>query len=197
MGPDQTGLACWGVTLPDSTYVTLGLLAKRPGSGYDTASLAERSISYFWPISRTQLYHELARLEQLGWANGTAVVQDRYPDKRVYEPTAAGLAALRGWLDDAFRPRRQRGQETIVLKVFLGSFMTPERLTAQLREHREQADRLRSELSGVVAHLEAKGPGPQAFGLAAARYGVLRAEAAIAWTEEVQALLEQHQVMAD
>ena len=80
------------------TFVVLGLLAKRPGSGYDIVAFAERTISFFWPLSRSQLYAELARLEELGWASGTTVEQDRYPNKRVYTPTRAGMTALREWL---------------------------------------------------------------------------------------------------
>ena len=59
-------------------------------------------------------------------------------------------------------------------------------------DHKEQAEKLHAELSAVVGHLDAKGPtGPHRFGRAAARYGVLQAEATIAWTEEVQSLLQE------
>jgi len=173
-----------------STFVVLGLLAKKPGSGYELAAFADRTARFFWPISRSQLYAELSRLEQLGWARGTAVRQERYPDKRVYEPTADGLTALQAWLDDAPQ-QRQRGQELTVLMTFLGPFVSRERLADQLRICREQAERLHAELTAVVEHLEGKQEQTEShrFGQASARYGVLQAEATIAWTEEVQALL--------
>lgn len=179
------------MTPPSSTYVVLGLLAKRSGSGYDVAAFADRSVRFFWPISRSQLYAELARLEEVGWASGTAVQQRRYPNKRVYEITESGAEALSEWLDDA--PLQQgRTQDAMVLRTFLGSHMSPDRLAAQLREHREQAQRTREELSAVVGHLDDKAEPTesQRFGRASARYGVLQAEATIAWTEEVEALLE-------
>ncbi len=81
------------------TFVVLGLLAKRPGSGHDIVAFAERSVSFFWPLSRSQLYTELTHLEELGWATGTVNEQDRYPNKRVYETTPQGLTALREWLE--------------------------------------------------------------------------------------------------
>ena len=174
-----------------TTYVALGLLAKRSGSGYDIAAFAERSLRHFWPVNRSQLYTELSRLEELGWASGTAVEQDRYPNKRVYQTTSAGLAALRHWLDGTSHKRRQRTQDAVVLKTFLGSFMNPEHLADQLRDHREHAVMLHAELSAVIEHLDTKGPtGPHRFGRAAARYGVLQAEATIMWTDEVQELLK-------
>ncbi|MGQ0837209.1 PadR family transcriptional regulator [Actinokineospora sp.] len=178
------------MTPPSSTYVVLGLLAKQPGSGYDTAAFADRSVRHFWPISRTQLYSELTRLEGLGWVTGTTVQQDRYPDKRVYEPTTAGLAALRAWLDEPVARARQRTQDTVALKTFFGAYMDPGRLADQLRQCRAEAEKLHAELTGVVEHLDAKGPTrSRAFGRAAARYGVLKAEATIAWTDEVRELL--------
>ncbi len=173
-----------------TTFVVLGLLAKRPGSGYDIAALANRSVRHFWPISRSQLYTELARLEELGWASGTTIQQDRYPNKRVYEPTKVGLSALREWLDSAQPERRARNQDVAVLKTFLGAFMDPGRLDDQLQAYREQAEARRAELSGVIEHLDASEPSTsRRFGRAAARYCVLQAEATMAWTDEVRALL--------
>lgn len=172
------------------TFVVLGLLAKRPGSGYDIVAFAERSVSFFWPLSRSQLYAELTRLEELGWASGTAIEQDRYPNKRVYEPTSAGMTALREWLDAPAIPQRQRTRDPLVLKTFLGSYMSPDRLVDQLRDHRDEAAALRAKLLGVVAHLDTMEPdASRRFGRATARYGVLQTEATLAWIEEVQALL--------
>lgn len=188
------------VTLPASTYVVLGLLARKPGSGYDVAAFAERSARFFWPISRSQLYSELSRLEELGWATGTAVKQDRYPDKRVYEPTPAGMQALRDWLETPNTGRTQRtgqrkGQRTqdIVLRTFLGSYMSQRRLGEQLQDYRVHAEHQHAALSAVMDRIDARGLDyPRALARATARYGVMQAEATIAWTKEVEALLERH-----
>jgi drug/metabolite transporter superfamily protein YnfA len=72
--------------------------------------------------------------------------------------------------------------------------MNPDRLADQLQEHRAQAETWRAALSAVVARLDAMDPtASRHFGRASARYGVLQAEATIAWTEEVQALLADQQ----
>ncbi len=179
------------MTTSATTYVVLGLVAKQPGSGYDIAALANRSTRHFWPVSRSQLYTELSRLENMGWARGTAVQQDRYPNKRVYETTPAGMSALREWLDSTPGQLPRRDQDLAVLKTFLGAFMDPDRLADQLRERREHAQRLRAEIVAVIGNLDGLQPSvSRQFGRASARYGVLQAEATIIWTEEVQALLE-------
>jgi len=175
---------------PVSTFVVLGLVAKRPGSGYDLAAFADRSVRFFSPIARSQLYTELVRLEELGWVTGTAVAQDRYPNKRLYEATPAGIASLREWLAAPTRQQLPRRKDPFVLKVFHGALMDPGQLAEQLHDYREQAQRLHAELSAVVAHVDALEPtASRRFGRATARYGVLQAEATIAWIEEIEAVL--------
>lgn len=124
------------------------------------------------------MYTELSRLEGLAWATGTEVQQDRCPNKRIYEPIRAGRDALREWLDSANEGQQQRTQDSMLLKTFLGEYMSRERLADHLRDHREQAEKLRAELLATVGHLDAKpSAGPHRFGRATARYGVLQWEA--------------------
>ncbi|MDQ3477478.1 MAG: PadR family transcriptional regulator [Actinomycetota bacterium] len=180
------------------TFVVLGLVAKRPGSGYDIAAFADRSVRHFWPLSRSQLYTELSRLEDLGWVSGITVEQDRYPNKRVHDITAAGMTALREWLEAGSGTQPQRTRDPMVLKTFLGSFMDPDRLADQLDDHRGQAAELRAKLLAVIGHLDSmETNSSRRFGRASARYGVLQAEATLAWIQEVQALLEAGQAPAD
>jgi len=88
-------------------------------------------------------------------------------------------------------PHKQRTRDPVVLKTFLGSFMRLDRLADQLRDHREQAAALRAKLLTVVAHIDSmEANAARRFGRASARYGVLRAEATIAWIDEVQTLLD-------
>src|SRR5438445_5020889 len=67
-------------------------------SGYDLHQAVSRSIAHFWPVSKTQVYAELARLEPLGLVEGTDIPQERLPDKRVFRLTEAGEQALDAWL---------------------------------------------------------------------------------------------------
>lgn len=179
---------------PASTYVVLGLLAKRPGSGYDLAALAERSLAHFWPISRSQLYAELPRLEERGWAESVAVAQDRYPDKRVYRPTAEGLAALRAWLDGSGH-EGQRTKNGVLLKVFLGAFMSRDRLERLLDGYRDAARARRAELAALADDLGGRElTEARRFGLVALRHGILQAEATIIWVEEARSLMGEDTV---
>lgn len=178
------------MSLTTTTCVTLGLLAKHPGSGYDIAALAERSIAHFWPIPKSQLYSELARLEGLGFAKGTTIRQDRYPDKRVYEATESGLMALREWLDGSDY-ERLRSKNAALVKFFFGAFMNPDRLATLLQAYRADAEARRAALLAVAHRLEARLTPERLFGLATIRHGILQAEAAAAWTHEAEELLQR------
>ncbi len=178
------------MNLATTTYVTLGLITKHPGSGYDIANLAGRSIAHFWPIPKSQIYAELARLEELGFVTGAALHQDRLPDKRVYEATEAGLSALTAWLDsEGFD--RLRSKNAALLKFFFGAFMTPERLPLLLQEYRADAEQRRAQLTAVADRLTGQLTHERLFGLATIRHGILQAEAAVAWTHEAEELIQR------
>src|SRR6266511_1189113 len=78
--------------LPTTAFAVLGLLSLRDLSGYELAAFADQSLAYFWPMHRSLVYRELRRLEDGGYIAGTAVAQDRVPDKRVYRLTERGRA---------------------------------------------------------------------------------------------------------
>jgi PadR family transcriptional regulator AphA len=81
-------------------YKLLGMLACQPMSGYDLASHLKQRFVPFGPISHTQIYPALASLEQKGLVRYHIVEQHAVrPDKKVYELTEDGLAALRQWVE--------------------------------------------------------------------------------------------------
>jgi DNA-binding PadR family transcriptional regulator len=168
--------------LGTTACVVLGLVARRPMSGYDLAALATRSIAHFWPISKTQVYAELARLETDGYVVGTHVEQDKRPDKRRYELTTAGEQALTAWLDEGGYPA-DRTRSGFLAKFFFAEQMTQDQRLAVLDEYRAEVDTYRLGLQEIVDRLEGR---PDAFyGRSTALYGLLTAEAKIRWADQM------------
>lgn len=172
--------------LPTSSYAVLGLLSLTPMSGYDLAQAVQKSIAYFWPMSKTQVYSELGRLDSLGLVEGTAVEQERLPDKRVFRVTPAGDRALDQWLDT-------RDQEAptfripALVKVFFAHRMNRERLLELLDDFAGGVAEDVESLRAMTAMLE---PEPKAaHAWAAALYGLRMSEACAAWAREVGARL--------
>src|SRR5215218_7518109 len=92
----------------------LGLLAQKPGSGYDLLRLFEKSMANVWPATQSQLYGELNKLADAGLIE----VSDVGPrGRKEYRITEAGRDELRRWISDADDdpPFRSTG----VLRVFL------------------------------------------------------------------------------
>lgn len=121
-------------------YALLGLLARAPFSGYDLIQRIETPIGFFWHARRSQIYPELARLEAAGFVTHTVVVQHDRPDKKVYEITEAGRAALREWVVAPLRLAPDRDE--LMLKTYSVWLADPEQAIelyrAQERLHRDR-----------------------------------------------------------
>lgn len=172
--------------LSPGAHAVLGLLSRGPTSGYELGSLAERTIAHFWPITRAHIYAELGRLEDAGLVTATEVAQRGRPDKRIYAITGAGERVLDGWLDSADLGDERR-RNPLLLKVFFGDRMAPERLAALLAAQRERCQALRAHYLAVAAGLEDQ-PG-EVMRRATVLYGVRCVEAQLTWLDEVEPLI--------
>ena len=82
------------LTTPD--LVILSLLAERPTHGYEVnATLEDRKIREWAPVSRPQIYYSLDKLTRLGLIRvGADESPAAGPERRVFETTAAGRDRL-------------------------------------------------------------------------------------------------------
>ncbi len=172
--------------LSPGAHAVLGLLSREPTSGYELGSLAERTIAHFWPITRAHIYAELGRLEDAGLVTATEVAQRGRPDKRVYAITEAGDRTLDEWLASADLGDERR-RNPLLLKVFFGDRMTPERLASLLAAERAHCEANRARYAAVAAALE--GDPHAVMRRATVLYGVRCAEAQLAWIDEVEPLI--------
>lgn len=171
----------------------LGLLSIVPMSGYDLAQAAERTVGRFWPVSKSQVYAELARLEPLGLVQGTEIAQDRRPDKRVFSLTERGEEALDAWLesDDLAAPRFRL---PFLLKIFIGHRAAPGRSASLLQKVRAEALAQARELEALLAVLDH----PDAVYARLAVSLMLRmAETTAAWAQDAQASLPPGRISID
>src|SRR2546428_10401874 len=81
-----------------SRYAILGVLSRRPMSGYDVKKLIDRSIAHFWSESYGQIYPILNRLAAEGLAERRRERQRGQPDRHLYSLTSQGRAELPPWL---------------------------------------------------------------------------------------------------
>ncbi|KMO98973.1 PadR family transcriptional regulator [Streptomyces roseus] len=134
--------------LPATAWAVLGLLSF-PGerTGYELKKWADSSLRFFyWSPAISQIYAELRRLEELGYAASTRSGPQEARAKRRYAITAAGRAALAGWASDTAEAGPPVLKHGLLLRIWLGHLADPVLLRAMVGEHLE---RTRGELAAV------------------------------------------------
>lgn len=79
-------------------HLILGLLYRKPDSGYDLNKRFERTVAHFWTTDQSQIYRTLYKLRDKDWVKVETVIQDGNPNKKVYSLTAEGHEELVNWL---------------------------------------------------------------------------------------------------
>jgi DNA-binding PadR family transcriptional regulator len=124
-------------------YAVIGLLAREELSGYDLKRWMERPLGYFWSAKHSQIYPELARLEEDGFVTHRLVEQSGKPDKKVYRITAEGLEALKEWVVDP--PMSRPIRDELTLKAYSAWLADKNKAAGLFREeglrHEEQLAR--------------------------------------------------------
>jgi PadR family transcriptional regulator, regulatory protein AphA len=138
-------------------HAILGLLARRPSTGYELTRAFDRSLRSSWHASHSQIYPELAKLEAVELVE---VVGRGARRSKTYALTPAGHDELRRWLVEAEPDRSQRNESSLRL------FLTP---LLDASDRRAAYERDLAHVEGELAMLrelraEVEGaPGPQAF----------------------------------
>jgi PadR family transcriptional regulator AphA len=169
-----------------TTLVVLGLVALQPGSGYDLARLADRSVGYLWTPSRSQIYKVLPRLVSDGLATAKRVRQRDRPDKDLYSITPAGRHALQLWLSQV-EDEPVRNANIFALKLFFCDLVPARTAQAQLDAYRRF---LETRLSRFHAMVHAPAQSGNIFPQLILGRAITRIEATLHWVEEASKTLD-------
>ena len=138
-------------------YAVLGLLARRPSTGYELTQTFDRSLRTSWHAGHSQIYPELAKLEA---ADLVKVVGHGARRSKTYAITSAGRAQLRHWLVEAEPDRSQRSESG--LRLFLTPLLEPADRRATYERDLAHVDRELAALEGLRAEARTA-PEPEAF----------------------------------
>jgi len=109
----------------------------QPLAGYEIRQWALGMLGHFYPApAQSQIYRELAMLEETGRITSTPVSQTDRPDKIVYELTRAGRHAVETWAG-AEPVGATSLKHHAALRVFLGHNTTPGHLMETLEAHKQ------------------------------------------------------------
>jgi PadR family transcriptional regulator AphA len=90
----------------------LGLLERKPSTGYELAQMFDISLRTVWHASHSQIYPELARLSSQGLVE---VVEHGARGSKTYALTREGRDELRRWLVETDPDRSQRNESAVRL----------------------------------------------------------------------------------
>jgi DNA-binding PadR family transcriptional regulator len=123
-------------------HAMLGLLVIQPSTGYELAQRFDRTLRNAWHASHSQIYPELAKLQEEGLVE---VVGEGPRRSRTYAATETGRRELVRWMTDEEPVRTQRNETAV--RWFLLALVPPE-------ERRAALEREIAHTSAEVAGLE-------------------------------------------
>ena len=135
-----------------SDLVILGVLAERPMHGYEVnATLEDRKIRDWAPVSRPQIYYSLDKLTKLKLIRVTdADSPSAGPERRIMETTALGREQLADALEDAHWVR-QRVHQPFLIWLALSWQARPQTFRKQLISRKNLLEQQLSEEGGTLA----------------------------------------------
>ncbi|MCP9819424.1 PadR family transcriptional regulator [Synechococcus sp. Cruz-9H2] len=171
-------------------HTILTVLCEKDASGYDISKQFEESMACYWTASQQQIYRELGRIEQNGWACSQVVPQQGKPDRKVYAITEAGRQELRQWAAEPSIPTPIR--EDLLVKVLGGPYAAPDQLLAEVQRrravHTAQLASYQEKETLFRSHTDL--PLQEQYRYLTLRRGILFEQEWIRWCDEVIAFLK-------
>ena len=133
-------------------HAVLGLLATQPGTGYELTQRFDASLGNAWHASHSQIYPELAKLQEAGMVE---VIGEGARRSRTYGVTGKGREELRRWLLES-EPNRAQRNETAV-RWFLVALLEPADRRAFFERELASMDRHRATLQQIAEQMDATG----------------------------------------
>jgi PadR family transcriptional regulator, regulatory protein AphA len=99
----------------DIKYAILGFLSWRPFTGYELKKMVSESTGFHWSGNNNQIYTTLVQLHRDKMVTGEVQHQERYPTRKVYSITDAGLDDLKKWLLSA--PELPQFKKSFLIKL--------------------------------------------------------------------------------
>ena len=158
-------------------YALLGALADQPRTGYALLKHFEQSLAYAWPASHSQIYPELARLQDDGLIEQT---ETGPRGSKTYAITRTGLAEIRRWLRETEPDRRVRSEAA--LRTFFLWVLDPPEARAQLEHERADWSGVLDEFLGIQDEPTGRDKKSRTFRIAL-EGGIAGVEARLAWLD--------------
>lgn len=117
------------VNLSRLEVIVLGLLATSARSGYDIIRwLDQRGTFAGYRSPHSQVYRQLAKMENNGWARATKDPRDKGPNATLYQITEVGQGRLQAWIDSPYEPSPRPLDPDFQVRVMFSAVRGPEKM---------------------------------------------------------------------
>ena len=164
----------------------LGLLAQRPGSGYDLLRTFEKTMANVWPATQSQLYGELNKLADTGLIEITDIGPR---GRKEYRITPDGRAELQRWMTSPEDDPPLR--DASLLRVFLLGEISPQQARKHMVAVAEHAEAEVKRLEELRDSIDWTDGDSLFFGRAALEYGLRRYVMDAGWARWVVDALDK------
>lgn len=135
-------------------YAIMGLLSYRPMTGYNLKEVFDNSVNHFWHAHLSQIYRELARMEEQGLVVSQIRQQEGKPDRKVYSLTPAGEEKFLAWLQN-FPPRLAlRYNDEFLLRIYFAGRMPVREVLYQLIRYQKEVQAKLENFMALIAVVE-------------------------------------------
>ena len=179
-------------------HALLGLINYQPSTGYDLKNKFQKSIHFFWNAALPHIYRSLKQMEKEGWIASTIEQQSGKPNRKVYRIKDKGKKELLHWLAEP--PEELEMRHTMLVKVFFGKQLPPEKLAEHLKNWREYNVNLLKQYEAVAMPVIQRQSEKTSYaedshywGLSL-DYGIRHARMAIEWCDQALKGMKKEQV---
>lgn len=166
-------------------YAILGLVKRKPVTGYDITKYFSDMLSKFWEAKHSQIYPELKRLVDEGLVEYAVTIQGEKLEKKLYTITEAGSEELISWLntDEALSPVPK---DAFRLRMYFGENLSAPELMDLLSR---QIEKLETRVHSLETRMAELGEVPQTWTPVLSEHllmrgGISRDKAYIDWIKE-------------
>jgi DNA-binding PadR family transcriptional regulator len=170
-------------------HALLGALAYAPRTGYALTKHFRGSLAYAWPASHSQIYPELARLQQAGLIEQTGTGAR---GAKTYAATPAGLDEVRRWLRETSPDRG--GRNDPLLRAFFVWLLETDEAAAFFEREADYQRGLLEELRAIEAQPDPVDAKQHAYRIAL-EHGLRVTEAKLEWAEWARAAVRRDEVL--
>lgn len=174
-------------------YAILGLVNRKPLTGYDLTKEFSKELNNFWHAKQSQIYPELQRLVDEELLTFDIVITGEVLEKKVYQITEKGKKALHKWLltEENLPPTPK---DPFKLKVYFSECLSKEDILKSLQFQLEQKKAKYTILHDKLKQDYQVAPTPISIAFndyIVLKAAILREEAYLKWLEEYISLLKQ------